>query len=640
MQAIVKETNAVAGSREAHSIAYHHADRIPSGFTVARTWRALSFLALIAIWVALEGYGIFSPGLLDDVDSVYIESAREMLVRHDFVTPYVDGIRFFDKPPLMYWLASAFMRLFGIHDWAARLPLALLSLALFFAVYSLGSRLFGARGGLYSALVTATSIGPYLFTRFFIPDVLLALWMTLAVHLFLKALSLLNEPLVDHSRLRVICWAFATVMAFNVLTKGLVGLVFPFGMVMTYLAVTHQLHLIRRLYLYSSTVVFLAIAAPWHLLVALRNPAVSGSVVARGWFWFYIVNEHFMRFLGKRIPRDYGQVPLLLFLVLAGLWLVPWASFLPMAASWSLRALGDDSSASVEARHTALILLLWAGMVLAFFCFSSRQEYYSLPALPALALLIGGFLARAEESNPVAERKVLAASRWLLLPLSLLIAAVTGYFAIAAPMPPTGADIASLLFSDPARYNLALGHIFDLTGRAMGLFRGPLTIVCVAMLVGGPLSHFFRMRRRHLFANLTLTVASVAVLLCVHEGLTRFYPILGSKSLALAINGVYQPGNRILIDGEYTLGSSLNFYTQQPVALVDGRMNGTWYGSYWPDAPKIFESNNSLHELWSSNSPRLFLLTCNGARAADLSHYGPVYRLASAGGKTVLTNRP
>ena len=189
MQAIVKETNAVAGSREAHSIAYHHADRIPSGFTVARTWRALSFLALIAIWVALEGYGIFSPGLLDDVDSVYIESAREMLVRHDFVTPYVDGIRFFDKPPLMYWLASAFMRLFGIHDWAARLPLALLSLALFFAVYSLGSRLFGARGGLYSALVTATSIGPYLFTRFFIPDVLLALWMTLAVHLFLKALS-------------------------------------------------------------------------------------------------------------------------------------------------------------------------------------------------------------------------------------------------------------------------------------------------------------------------------------------------------------------------------------------------------------------------------------------------------------------
>ncbi|MCU1224559.1 MAG: glycosyl transferase family 39 [Edaphobacter sp.] len=165
-------------------------------------------------------------------------------------------------------------------------------------------------------------------------------------------------------------------------------------------------------------------------------------------------------------------------------------------------------------------------------------------------------------------------------------------------------------------------------------------MVCGAMLVGGPLSHLFRLRRRHLFANLSLTVASIAVLLSVHEGLTRFYPILGSKPLAIAINGVYQPGDRILIDGEYTLGSTLNFYTQHPVSLVDGRMNGTWYGSYWPDAPHIFETNDSLHILWSSNSARIFLLTYNPARAADLSPYGPVYRLAFSGGKTVLSNQP
>lgn len=123
------------------------------------------------------------------------------------------------------------------------------------------------------------------------------------------------------------------------LLDRLIGLIFPLGVVISYLAVTSQLHLVRRLYLYSSTVVLLAIAAPWHLLVALRNPAVSGSVVARGWFWFYIVNEHFMRFFGKRIPHDYGQVPLLRFLVLAALWLAPWAGFLLTAASWNLQAL-------------------------------------------------------------------------------------------------------------------------------------------------------------------------------------------------------------------------------------------------------------------------------------------------------------
>ena len=638
MQATVQEESTVAnGTKTPLSITAR--ERV-SDFPTAWTWRPLSLLALISTWLALELYGIFSPGLLDDVDSVYIESAREMLVRHDFVTPYVDGIRFFDKPPLMYWLAAASMRTFGIHDWAARLPLALLTLGLFVSVYVLGSRLFGERGGFYSALVAATSIGPYLFTRFFIPDVLLALWMSLAVHLFLEALSLLNDPHVDHSRLRIVCWAFALVLALNVLTKGLIGLVFPLGMVIIYLAVTRQLYLARRLYMCSSATIFLVMAAPWHLLMAMRNPAVPGSIVARGWFWFYFVNEHFMRFLGKRIPHDYGHVPIWLFLVLAALWLAPWASFLPMATSWSLKALDEDSSAPVEARHTALILVLWAGIVLAFFCLSSRLEYYSLPALPALALLIGGLLARAHAGNPLAERQVLAASRWILLPLSLLIAAVTGYFAISAPVVPAGADIASLLLSDPANYNIALGHLFDLTGRAMGLFREPLAIVCVAMLIGGPLSHFFRLRRQHLFANLLLTVASIAVLLCVHEGLTRFYPILGSKPLATAINAVYRPGDRILVDGEYTLGSTLNFYTQHPVSLVDGRMNGTWYGSYWPDAPHIFETNESLHKLWSSSSVRLFLLTYNPARATDLSTYGPVYRLASAGGKTVLTNHP
>lgn len=600
---------------------------------------ALSFLVLIASWLVLQLFGIFSPGLLDDVDSVYIESAREMLIRHDFVTPCIDGIRFFDKPPLMYWLAAASMHLFGMYDWAARLPLAVLSLAFLLAVYLLGSRLFGERGGFYSALVTATSIGPYLFTRFFIPDVLLALWMTLAAHLLLKALSLLNEPIVDHSRLRVICWAFATVMALNVLTKGLIGLIFPLGLVALYLAATRQLRLVRSLCPYSSSAVFLALAAPWHVLVAMRNPAVPGSPVARGWFWFYIVNEHFMRFFGKRIPHDYGQVPVGLFLALAALWLAPWASFLPTAMSKSLRALSGGASAPGKVRHTALILLLWAGIVLAFFCLSSRQEYYSLPALPALALLIGGLLARADEGNLAAQRQVLTASRWFLLPMSLLIAGVTGYFAITAPKPPAGVDIASLLSSNPEMYTLSLGHIFDLTGRAMGLFRGPLAAVCVAMLIGGPLSHFLRVRRFHLYANLSLAAAGIAVLLCVHEGLARFYPMIGSKPLALAINGVYRPGDHILIDGEYTRGSSLNFYTQQPIALVDGRINGVWYGSYWPDTPHIFETNESLHKLWYSGDSRLFLLTYDPARATDLSHYGPVYRLASSGGKIVLTNR-
>jgi len=127
-----------------------------------------------------------------------------------------------------------------------------------------------------------------------------------------------------------------------------------------------------------------------------------------------------------------------------------------------------------------------------------------------------------------------------------------------------------------------------------------------------------------------------------HEGLARFYPILGSKGLALAINESQRiaprPNDLIVIDGELTAGSSLIFYTGQQVHLINGRVNGLWYGSFWPDAPPIFETENSLHQLWAGRH-RIFLVTYNPTtRVHDLNPYGAVHTLASAGGKTILTN--
>src|SRR5580698_7095579 len=145
-------------------------EALPQPAALSRRWSPRSVSILVLTWFILQIGGLFTPGLLDDVDSVYIEIAREMLHRHDYVTPYINGIRFFDKPPLMYWMAAGSMHLFGIHDWAARIPLALAVLALLLAVYALGIRLFAAisppsnpdRAGFYAALAIATSIGLYL----------------------------------------------------------------------------------------------------------------------------------------------------------------------------------------------------------------------------------------------------------------------------------------------------------------------------------------------------------------------------------------------------------------------------------------------------------------------------------------------
>ena len=189
------------------------------------------------------------------------------------------------------------------------------------ATYELGRYAFGGNGGLYSALVLATSIGPYMFTRFLIPEVLVALWLALGFLLFLKSLEQ-DRPS------RWVCWGFAVTCALNVLTKGLIGLVFPLGVVGLYLLLTGNLRHLLRLRIVSSTLVFLVVAVPWHVLAALRTPT-QGNV--RGFLWFYFVNEHFLRYLNKRVPRDYDTVPLLLFWGLLIIWLVPWSAFLPQA---------------------------------------------------------------------------------------------------------------------------------------------------------------------------------------------------------------------------------------------------------------------------------------------------------------------
>jgi hypothetical protein len=188
-------------------------------------------------------------------------------------------------------------------------------------------------------------------------------------------------------------------------------------------------------------------------------------------------------------------------------------------------------------------------------------------------------------------------------------------------------------------YNLSLGHLFDLTGAAMGLFRGPLALVAAGMLVLGPVSYLVRRRGLSYAANLVLAGGMVCVLLAAHEGLVRFNPILGSKGLAEAIVAEQrarpESGDLIVVDGELTSGSTLLFYTRQPVDLVNGRVNGPWFGSFWPDAPDVFLDEAGLKRVWDSGR-RVFLLTYHPeSREKELG--GRV--LAAGGGKTVLVNR-
>ncbi|HXZ11126.1 MAG TPA: glycosyltransferase family 39 protein [Candidatus Sulfotelmatobacter sp.] len=592
-----------------------------------------SILILIFLtWALIYVPSLFHPGLLDDADSVHAEASREMVLRHDWVTLHVDGIRYLEKAPLMYWAVAASFKMFGVGEWQVRLPLALGVLGMMWCAYLFGRRAFGKEGGLYAALIMGTAPGIYIFTRFMIPDVWVVVWLTASLLLFLVAYEQ-AEPS------RWVCWGLAATVALNVLTKSLIGLAFPAMIILIFLILTGELRKLAKLRLASSAVVFLLIAAPWHILAAIRNPG-EPTGPQKGFLWFYFWNEQFMRYLNKRIPHDYGKVPLLLFYGLLLLWIVPWCLYLfPALKEIPLRVRAWRTGLDARARAN-LLLGVWTVFIVAFFSFSSRQEYYSLPAVPALALLTAGWLERESSSDPASsERRAGRIASAVLLMAGVLVFIATMAILSKAKAFPPRTDIGDVLTQHPGQYKLSLGHMQDLTIESLGFFRTPLWILGIAMLVGTGLNSLLRRRGRALCGNLALTGMMVAVLFAVYQGYVLFSPVISSKNLALAIKKEFRPGQSIVIHHDYEYGSTLNFYTGEQVHMLNGRRADLWFGSFFADAPHVFEDDESFKRLW--NGPeRVYFFSEESYVEDALKNLDPktVRVFARSGGKVVLTN--
>jgi 4-amino-4-deoxy-L-arabinose transferase-like glycosyltransferase len=633
-------------------------------------------LILIALWFFFySSLALIAPPLLDDADSVHAEVAREMLLRHDWVTLYANGIRYLEKAPLLYWSIAASFKLLGIHTATARLPLALTILALTLIIEAFARRAFASiRAGLYAGLLLLSSFGIFIFTRILIPDALVCLWLTLALYCYWLTEQSNQQQSDRHSNPNpLLCWAFAASCALNVLTKGLIGIVFPVLIVLVHLALTRRkLHAvltrIKQLAPTSSTIVFLAIAAPWHIFIALANPTqghpgnltfthghwsvplpTDGNV--HGWLWFYFVNEHLLRYLNLRVPRDYDTVPLYLFWGLLLVWLMPWSAYLFRAlrtVPWrkSLRALVSIRTLTAQ-ESTRLLLGLWAAIPLFFFSLSTRQEYYVLPSLPPLILLIAAWLndeADEAESFAVPNPLTRAGQRIsvVLLTLGSIAALIAGFFVFRAH-PIAGTDLATLLKQNPSDYALSFGHFLDLNTQAMSAFHDPLLLATFAFFLGPLANWFCRANYKPHAGNLWLAGATFAFLLAAHIGLQIFSPILTSRQLANAIAPVLKPDDFIVIHGEYESASTLGFYLHRPdtyappIHILNGRSSNLWYGSFFPDAPLIFEDNVSLSLKWTETR-RIFLWQDLSAPVPTLP--GKTYFITQSGGKEILSNQP
>ena len=573
---------------------------------------------------------ISPPRLMDDVDAVQAQIARNMLESGDWVTARLDGIAYLEKSPLKYWMMAVCFRVFGVHDWAGRLPVALATVLLCLVTAQFGAWAFGRRTGLYAGLVLATSVGMFLFTRILIPDVILTLAITLALFAFLRAIE---EDEARPSRWALTMWAC---LAIGVLLKSLIALVFPVGAALLWLGLTGRLLQRKtwgRLRPIAGAILFLAIAAPWHVLATLRNPpyfdftlhSERGSY--HGFFWFYFINEQLLRFLNRRYPRDYNTVPRLYFWMFHLLWLFPWSVYFPVLAK--LRYRGEDRAAQVR-----LLGLCWIGFVLVFFTFSTTQEYYSMPCYPALALLLAADLAR----KPGMPEKAGLFGTYASAVVTTICAVAVAAILWMVRSVPTPGDIAAALQPslDINTYTLSLGHMGDLTLRSFAYLRLPLAIAGIAFAIGAVGT--WAAARRRTIPIAALTAMMVLFFHAARLAMVVFDPYLSSRPLASALETA--PAGKLIVDDQYYTFSSVFFYANRSALLLNGRVNNLVYGSYAPDAPRdVFIDDHRFQELWQQTSR--YYIVVEGPQVPRLERLvgkPALHVVAESGGKFLFTN--
>jgi hypothetical protein len=421
----------------------------------------------------------------------------------------------------------------------------------------------------------------------------------------------------------------AASLGIGVMLKGLIALVVAGGGITLFLILTKQLlsqQVWKRLDLPSGAAIFLVIAAPWHILATMRMPpyldftAHSEPGEYHGFFWFYFMNEHVLRFLNLRYPRDYNTVPRAAFWGLHLLWLFPWSVYFPAVLRQNFKPID-------RAGKTRLLALCWLGFLLLFFTFSTTQEYYSMPVYPALALLLGNALATEESWTRWGTRALGLITAACMVCIAMLL-----YMVRASPAP---GDISQALQQHPEAYTLSLGHMGDLTVQSFAYLRVPLVLAGFAFLAGTVACWIVRGRRVYLAIALMMALFIHASRLA----LVVFDPYLSSRPLAEALQ--LAPIGQLIINGEYYAFSSVFFYTRRTALLWNGRGNNLEYGSYAPGSPPVFIDDHQFQSLWNSGE-RYFVLS-DGERIDHLRESVEAQKLflvAKSGGKTLYSNLP
>lgn len=472
--------------------------------------RALGWLLLI-LFLLIWFYVLGARTLVPTDEGRYAEMAREMLLTGDWITPRLNGIKYFEKPPLQNWMNAATFAAFGLGEWQARLWTGLNGLFGIALVYLTGRKLADATTGYLAALVLASSLYWAAMGHVNTLDMGLAGTMTLS----LCGLLIAQRDAATASERRnwmLACWAG---MALAVLSKGLIGIVLPGAVLVAYMLLQRDFGLLKRLHFGLGLLLFFAIVTPWFILVSIHNPEFPQ---------FFFIHEHFQRFTSKvhnRAGPWYYFIPLLLFGIL------PWLGIM-------FQALWRGFKAQPARFQAHRMLALWSVVIFVFFSVSgSKLPSYILPIFPALALLLAAYLRELGDK-------------------AVKIAAGLVFICCAAG-----------LFFVPRIGQMGNGY-------EMPLYQAHMPWVAVAVGLGlvGSLAAFLMARRSHGHAALVLGAATFLggqIALLGHEPLGRYAAGLGHVPAIEA--ELKQPGTPLYSVGRYE--QALPFYLRHTLILVE-----------------------------------------------------------------------
>lgn len=475
----------------------------------------------------------------------YAEIAREMVSRGDLITPYLNGIKYFEKPVLFYWLTAAAIKVFGVNLWSVRAVNAILSILTCLATYFCVRCLYNRTAGFYAALILGTS---FLFTamgRMVTLDLPVTCFISLSLYAFLYSI---NHP---STRKRWMWCAFA-LSALAVLTKGLIGIVFPVLIVGLWVLFQNQWHALKKWHLFSSAIVFFLIAVPWHLAVQWQNPEFAH---------FYFIDQHILRYLSKEIGH---YQPVWFFIPCIALGFFPWTFFLPQTINDLFRNQSHRGPASI-------FFLIWACTVFLFFSLSkSKLIPYVLPIFPPLSILTAIYLSQHKKLAPQGVKIGYFCTMLAAIVISIVLNLYSRHAALPHPI--------------AAQFYSQWGTI---------------------LLISGSIAAFFCCFRNPNFSFYIISLASAAFTLMIFAAMT-YVDTRTIRPIAQVLNHTLQPRDEVITYDRYY--QDLPFYLQKTVSILNWQ-NELTFGYHHQNEVNWMINFPQFWERWRSGKKVYVLMT-------------------------------